>query len=210
MALPKSYLMTVKNLEGILQAIQTAKAPERFTVRFLESLDFKSTTDRLVIGVLKMLGFVREDGAPTQRYFEFLDQTQSARILRDAIQEAYADLFAVNVNAHKMSREELINKLRTLSQGQLSDAVIEKMAMTFTGLVKLADFEAPPSKPATPSPETETLSANTKPPAPEHKIHEASRGKLGGLVYNIQIVLPESRDPAVYDALFRALKEHLL
>ena len=30
------------------------------------------------------------------------------------------------------------------------------------------------------------------------------------LHYNIQIHLPESRDPAVYDAIFRSLKEHLL
>lgn len=34
-------------------------------------------------------------------------------------------------------------------------------------------------------------------------------GALGGLVYNIQIQLPESRDPVVYDALFRSLKAHL-
>lgn len=34
--------------------------------------------------------------------------------------------------------------------------------------------------------------------------------RLGGLVYNIQIQLPESRDPTVYDALFRSLKVHLL
>jgi hypothetical protein len=37
-------------------------------------------------------------------------------------------------------------------------------------------------------------------------------GRLGtnGLVYNINIHLPESRDPAVYDALFRSLRRHLL
>jgi hypothetical protein len=34
--------------------------------------------------------------------------------------------------------------------------------------------------------------------------------ELGGLVYNIQLILPADRDKAVYDALFRSLKEHLL
>jgi hypothetical protein len=29
------------------------------------------------------------------------------------------------------------------------------------------------------------------------------------LHYNIQIHLPESRDPAVYEALFKSLKKHL-
>jgi hypothetical protein len=34
--------------------------------------------------------------------------------------------------------------------------------------------------------------------------------RLGGFVYNVELHLPESRDPAVYEALFRALKSHLL
>lgn len=34
--------------------------------------------------------------------------------------------------------------------------------------------------------------------------------RLGGLAYNINIHLPESRDQAVYDALFKSLREHLL
>jgi hypothetical protein len=34
--------------------------------------------------------------------------------------------------------------------------------------------------------------------------------RLGGFVYNVELHLPESRDPAVYEALFRALKTHLL
>ena len=58
MALPRSYLTSSKNLQAIFEAIRTAQAPEKFTLRFLESLDFKSTSDRLVIGVLKAIGFL--------------------------------------------------------------------------------------------------------------------------------------------------------
>ena len=43
---------------------------------------------------------------------------------------------------------------------------------------------------------------------------ESSEGReravLPTLVYTIQIQLPESRDPAVYDALFKSLKDHLM
>jgi hypothetical protein len=35
-ALPTSYLTSAKNLEAIVDAIRNAKAPERFTSRFLE------------------------------------------------------------------------------------------------------------------------------------------------------------------------------
>ncbi len=37
MALPTAYLTSTKNLDGILSAIQTAQAPPRFTLSFLES-----------------------------------------------------------------------------------------------------------------------------------------------------------------------------
>jgi hypothetical protein len=205
MALPTSYLTSIKNLEGILNAIKTAQAPEKFTQRFLESLEFKNVSDRLVIGVLKSLGFLADDGKPTQRYFNFLDQTQSAKVLAEGIKQAYADLFAVNVNASTLSREEIINKFRTLSQGQLSDSVLDKLAMTFTALVKHADFQSPRAQlPAVPEPQTEKSKDDLTKNKEEH-----SKTKIGGLVYNIQLILPESRDPAVYDALFKSLREHL-
>jgi len=207
MALPKAYLMTVKNLEAALNAIKTAQAPEKFTQKFLETLEFKSTSDRLLIGVLKSLKFIGDEGKPTQRYFEFLDQTQSGKVLAEGIKEAYADLFAVNVNANQMSRDDIVNKLKTLSQGQLSEAVIDKMAMTFTGLVKLADFSATRQQRTSPTGDagTEKLKEDTQKPKDEHP-----KSKIAGLAYNIHLILPESRDPAVYDALFKSLKDHLL
>lgn len=53
MALPTAYLTSTKNLEAIFNAIQSAKAPPKFTQRFLEDLGFKSAADRLVINMLK-------------------------------------------------------------------------------------------------------------------------------------------------------------
>ena len=205
MALPTAYLTSIKNLPAILDSIKTAQAPEKFTVRFLESLEFKSTSDRLVIGVLKSLGFLGDDGRPTQRYFEFLDQTQSEAILANAIREAYSDLFAVNIHADQLSREEVKNKFKTLSQGQYSDAVLDKMTSTFTALVSLADFKSAAVSKVPSSPPTEPKLGEPK-NEEEPRVREL---KIDGLVYNIQIVLPESRDPAVYDALFSSLRRHL-
>jgi len=68
MALPDSYTVKPGSIPAYLEAILNAEAPERFTIKFLEGLEFKSTNDRLFIGVLKDLGFLDEDGIPTQRY----------------------------------------------------------------------------------------------------------------------------------------------
>lgn len=199
MAVPTAYLTSTKNLTAILDAIKGAQAPERFSTRFLESLGFKSSSDRLIVSLLKALGLLDAGGRPTDRYFAFLDKTRSNRVLAEALREAYADLFQLNVNAQNMSREEVKNKFKTLTEGQASESVIDKMSMTFKALASQADFSQPPGEP--PSPEEEVL------PPPEQP--EYLPPALGGLTYNIQIVLPESRDPAVYEALFRGLKEHL-
>jgi hypothetical protein len=211
MALPTSYLTSAKNLESIFDSIRNAKAPDKFTVRFLESLDFKSNADRLIIGVLKSLGFLDSEGRPQDRYFRFLDQTQSGTVLAEAIEDAYSDLYQTNKQAHSLSKPDIVNKLKTLSQGQLSESVLDKSAMTFLSLAKFADFDkrpAPATAPVSPllpeQPSETRKDPGTSAPA------ALSSKSLGGLHYNIQIILPDSRDPKVYDALFRSLKEHLL
>jgi hypothetical protein len=212
MALPTAYLTSQKNLEAILAAIQTAKAPESFTQKFLGDLGFKSSSDRLVINVLKSVGLLTDDGTPTQRYFEYLDQTQSDRVLAEGVMEAYADLFQLNTNAETMERAEVINKLRTISEGKLTDAVLKKMAMTFKALVDRSDFKAARAV----APE-EGNGGNGGGDGGDDQEEEAEEGDprgggslvIDGLVYNLQIQLPESRDPKVYDALFQSLKKHL-
>ena len=205
MALPTSYLTSAKNLDGIFAAIQGAQAPEKFTQAFLESLEFKSNSDRLIIGVLKAIGFLDDSGRPKDRYFRFLDQTQAPKVLAEGIREAYQDLFRVNTKAHELSKQEVINKFKTLGQGQISEPVLDKMASTFTALVKLADFQSPVAAHAIPPADGKMQDEALDRAPPVHP-----GVKLGGLVYNIQIVLPESRDAAVYDALFSSLRRHLL
>lgn len=212
MSLPTSYMNSVKRIPDILEAIQTAQAPQTFHTRFLEQLGFKSKGDRLVIGVLKDLGFLDDKGTPTERYYRFLDQSHSGAVLAEGIREAWSDLFAINVNAHQMQKAEFVGKLKTLSQGQLSDRVIDCHYMTFSALVKNADFTSHSVKQ---KPKVEPEKGEPK-EVDKTKVDSSSGGdggrsnlEFGGLVYNIQIVLPESRDPAVYDALFKSLKEHL-
>lgn len=216
MGLTTAYLTSTKDLEEFFNALVTAQAPEQFTIGFLQKLDFTSSAHRLFIGMLKGLGFLSENGEPTQRYYDFLDQTRSKVVLAEAVREAYSDLFAINKSANTLTVDEAKNKLRTLTQGKKTDDVIAKMANTFAALCTLADWTAQVATdvlPVTPpaDPPTDMLKGSespphvTAPPRPPASLQLAQ----GGLHYNIQIHLPESRDPAVYDAIFRALREHL-
>lgn len=124
MPLMQNYLVKFGNAEEFFNAIRGAKAPERFTTKFLKDLGFNSSNDRLYVGVLKGLGFLDENGAPTQTYFEFLDPAQSGIVLAQAIEQAYGDLFAINRKANELTVEDVRGKLKTLTQGQKSDHVI--------------------------------------------------------------------------------------
>ena len=209
MALSDAYLSQVKNLSQILRAIRQAQPPERFTHKFLAGLDFKSTNDRGIIGVLKALGFTDESGVPKQPYFDYMDDERHKVVLADGIRRAYAELFQLNNKANERDVAWVKNKLKMLTQGAKSDAVLPKMAATFIALCKEADFtnpaiakeskgEAPVEIPS--SPES----------APDHQPQGHGKQHRFALAYNIHIELPAVRDQAVYDAIFKSLRDNLL
>jgi hypothetical protein len=218
-ALPNSYTVKPGSIPAYFEAMLNAEAPERFSTRFLEGLDFKSNNDRTFIGILKELGFIDADGVPKDRYFEFLDRSQSQRVVAVGVREAFADLFTINKNAETLSSEEVRNKLRTLYKGTKKDNVIQRIASTFAALCEYADFRTPPKKDARDE-SALTREAEVKKKLPEatdaksrtedtREIPAANSLALDSLQYHINIVLPESRDQSVYDALFKSLREHL-
>ncbi len=207
MTLPDNYTVKPGSIPAYLDAIVNAEAPDRFTLRFLENLDFKSTNDRLFIGVLKDLGFLDEDGVPTQRYFQFLDRSQSAKVLAEGIRDAYSDLFAVNKEAYKLSSDDVKNKLRTLYAGAKKDGLIGRIASTFTALCEWADFSGAPAKEIIKKEKDDERKKDIPPKNEEG--HDSKGLSLDSLQYHINIVLPETRDQGVYDSIFKAMKDHL-
>lgn len=118
MALPNSYTLKTGAIPAYFEAILNAEAPDRVSQKFLEGIGLNSSNDRLLIGILKELGFLNTDGAPQDRYYLFLDRSNSARVLAEGIRDAYSDLFAVNTTAHKLNADQAFNKLRTLYKGE--------------------------------------------------------------------------------------------
>ena len=216
MALPDSYTLKPGSIPAYFDAMVSAQPPERFSLKFLENLGFTSTNDRLFVGILKDLGFLNRDGAPQSRYFSFLDKSQSKKILAEGIREAFADLFAINTKANEYTTKDTTNKLRSLYAGKKTDLVISNIAKTFKALSAYADFSdlptaKSPTVPDLPATPTETGENASSPINEKFTVSNQSSGgvKAIGLQYHINIVLPETRDQSVYDAIFKALREHL-
>ncbi|MFQ9298290.1 MAG: DUF5343 domain-containing protein [Clostridia bacterium] len=209
MSLTNAYLTSTKNLEPVINAVLTAKAPDRFTYKFLEDLGFKSSNDRLYINLFKALGLLDESGSPTERYYRFLDQGIYKEVLAEGIREAYEDLFNININAQSLSTDEVKNKLRTLTQGQKTEKVISLMAMTFSALCSIADWNEKENKTKIVEIQTKEEVKSQEPKPVEEKIISNSKKEKLELHYDIQIHLPETRDESVYDAIFSSMKKHL-
>src|SRR5690606_3071416 len=124
----------------------------------------------------------------------------------EGIKEAYSELFAINKTANKLDANEIHNKLRTLYAGQKTDNTTSLIAKTFESLAGLADFSQDAYIP-------DSVNSSELPfeeDVPTEQIKQSgtvARERIGvkSLQYHINIVLPESRDQAVYDAIFRSL-----
>lgn len=208
MALPTSYMTgSFSKIPQYFDTLLTARAPEKFTVKFLADLSFTSSNDRQFINVLKSIGFLDDSGVPTERYFKFLDQSCSKQMVAEGVKEAYVDLFNLNVSAYSMTQAEVEGKFKTLTNGSKATTTITQMAKTFTALCGYADWSDTPivaeSVTVVSQPEQTTPVVPLTTPVTES--HSAGFD----LNYNIHIHLPATRDQSVYDALFASLAKHI-
>jgi hypothetical protein len=209
MNVTSAYLYTASTLPQILEAIQRAQVPPKFTNPFLQALGFKSTNDRAFINVWKGLGFLDGSSSPTESYKQFRDKAIAKNVLGRQVKLAYKGLFEVDENAQSMSMEAVKGKLATLTGKD--ETVVKKMAATFKALCKEADFtakefnETPPRNPV----DSATAAAEV---VVESPALDEVQPRLSGLSFShtIYINLPATRDIAVYDAIFKSIREHLL
>lgn len=203
-------MVSQKNIEPIFEKIKSGTPPSKFTTSHLKSIGFTSSNDRGIIPLLKDLDFLSSDGTPTKRYFKFRDESQSQKVLGEALLDAYEDAFHVAENPNSADRKALEGKFKT--EHGSSDNTASLQAATFLKLLSLADLDAarqttPPEHSAPSEPAELDQGDHTptpKAPIPQ-KLHLTS-----GLHYNIQIHLPATKEVEVYNAIFKSLKENLI
>lgn len=210
MSLPTSYMTgSFTKIPQYFDTMLTAKAPDKFTTKFMADLGFTSSNDRQFVNVLKAIGFLDDSGTPTERYFKFLDQSFSKQMVAEGIREAYEDLFALNTSAHKLTKAEVEGKFKTLTNGSKENATIGYMASTFLNLCGYADWsDAQSSTIQIKSSNTDTAQNNNTEIPNSIPVLSSERGRID-LNYDIHIHLPATRDQAVYDALFASLAKHI-
>jgi len=201
-----SYItVSGKRLKDFLAKIQVLGVPTtEVKPTWLATIGFKGGNEYTLLRILKFIGFIDASDKPTSRWTAYKNKTEAPKILAQAIHESYSELFELYPKAHKASDTNLMD---FFSDTGKADPTVKKMVLTFKTLCELADFEAakkePPPKQPEPTPAREALEQKSK-----TIYHGLGEGVTINI--NIQLTLPETKDPEVYRSFFQALKNNLL
>jgi len=197
----------------ILDKIKEAKAPERFSVDFLGTvLGYSSGSARPFISLAKRIGLINSDGSPSSLYHRFRgSEDESKSAMAEAIRKGYAPLYKRNEYAHNLDKKKLEGLIREITGMEEGNSVLRAITGTYEALKKYADFDAVPGEGSS---ERAERNDGGDSGAADGDGGSRGQGDLNGMPmrfgYTININLPDTNDIAVFNAIFKSMKEHLL
>jgi hypothetical protein len=198
------YLASPGSVKTALEKIRTAATPDRVTQDFMTTkLQIKGGTGTALIPFLKKIGLVASDGAPTELYKRFRNPSIGGTAIADAIKQGYAPLEQVNEYFYELPDQDLMNLILQVTELDHDNQVAKLVFSTLKGLKNFADFKETDVENS-----AESKELTIPPPSASGPVHQPT--KLGmNLSYTINLNLPATSDQAVFNAIFKSLKEHL-
>jgi hypothetical protein len=205
-ALP--YVTAPGNIERALTGIKSAATPPRVNQDFVKTiLKIPGGSGAQMTSYLKKIGFANADGTPSDIYRRFRNPSTAGSAAADSIKFAYGPLYTRNEYMHQLSDEKL-KGLIIEETGQGSDSnVVSLVLAAIKSLKKHANWDG-----------ASVEVKDTLPAAISSTSGDAEQGNgrsavssLGmDLSYTINLNLPATTDVAVFNAIFKSLKENLL
>ncbi len=200
------YVNQPGSMVKILEKIQSAKTPDRFTTDFLTTkLGFKGGNSRQFMPLAKRLGLLASDGSPTDLYKKFRNTDSAKAAMAEALRTGYKEVFERNEYAYKLDREKFKGLVVEITGLEPDNRVVQLICQTWDNLQKLADFELDLPVDKSDDDENEASPAGS---GTEHRKRDHEFPV--GLSYVINLVLPKTDDPAVFNAIFKSLRDNLL
>ncbi len=203
MATKLPYVVQPNLMAKILEKIKEAKTPDRFTHDFLATkLKFSGGNYRQFIPLAKKLALLNSDGSPSDLYKKFRNSKSSKAAMAAALRKGYAEVFERNEYAGSLSKEDFKGLVVEITGLEQKDRIVQLTCQTFETLKPFANFEA----------KLTSINDDTDGKREEEKgggVSEEREFDLG-LNYTINLVLPKTDDPAVFNAIFRSLRDNLL
>lgn len=201
------YLQAHGNIKKALDKITNATVPPKFTQDFLATtLDMPGGGARPVIKFLKRAGFLASDSTPTDLYKQFRNQSQRGAAAAQGLRNAYAELYVANEYVHNANDKDLKGLIVQVTGLEQDSKLVPAMVGSFKALKEYADFEAGGVE-LDQQPQNENNGNNGDYQRPPLSIPAHGGLQLG---YTINLNLPATTDIAVFNAIFKSLREHLL
>jgi len=205
------YLTASGTLKKALDRLIEASRPDKFNHDFLENvLKLKGGSARATVPILKRTGFLGSDGSPTDLYARFRTEGGRGPAALQALKIGFPEIFKRSEYAHSVDDTKLRDIVVEITGLKPSDTVAQAIKATFNVLKGYIPVGMDSSAADDEVSSEEAASATQAQP---HASNGAgSRGRQGqlGLSYNINVVLPETSDMRVLNAIFRSLKDNLL
>jgi Family of unknown function (DUF5343) len=197
------YVTAYGNIKKALDKVQAASTPARFTHDFLATkLGMSGGSARPVVPFFKRIGFIGSDGSPTELYKQFRGtDSQRGAAAAEGLKRGYAPLYEINEYAHELAEAALKALIVQVTGEEKGSRTVNLIAKSFKALDSFADHDASAEEPVDIDSREEE--------AEEEPGNSGGKPKLG-LNYTINLQLPATSDVAVFNAIFKSLREHLL
>jgi len=205
MASKLPYVASPTLMPKIFEKIKKAKTPDRFTHDYLSTkLGFKGGNYKQFIPLAKKLKFLNSDGSPTDLYKKFRNVSTSEAAMAAALREGYWEVFERNEYANSQTTEEFKGLVVEITGLESGNRVVQLICQTFGLLKAMANFDVSLGDSAKGEEDSSFKTID-----PDGISVEENEIDLN-LSYTINLVLPKSDDPAVFNAIFRSLRQNLL
>lgn len=205
------YLTASGTLKRALERLIDASRPDKFNADFLENvLKLSGGAARATIPIMKKMGFLSSDGVPTDLYAKFRTEGGRPAAALAGLRNGFPEIFKRSEYAHTVDDNKIRDIILEITGLKASDPVAQAIKSTFNVVKSFIPAGADLST------SDDDLSAQDDAANGSQNGQAELSGNGGrtrnsvGLVYNINIVLPETSDIKVLNAIFRSVKENLL
>lgn len=220
MASTYPYTNSVAGLVSTLEQLRKVFPPS-VTTATVAQWGFAPNNERYVIGVLKHLKIIDEDGKKSShasRVFLLHKDDAFQAEFSKIVREAYPKLFEIRGDdAWACDQDTLITFFRQAAES--SATVGRRQARTFQALAGIAGKQhtARPASSAESTPRKPKARSRKKPPAPTKpsapavpEVPQPTEARRVGLTVRIELNLPATTDQRVYDGIFKSVRKHLI
>jgi Family of unknown function (DUF5343) len=196
------YLASYKNVGKLFEKIETAKAPEAFTTRFLaDTIGLTSPNDRSLITMLKKMDFLDGGARPSDKYGLLKNKSVAKAAIADGLRKLYGPLFDANEKANELTPEDLKGLIAQVTGSEKN--IVAAIAYTFNAIAKNADFtkSATPEEKRDDKKDDDKGDDDTKSP-----LSPKPSGVRTDFHFNIQVHLPANGTEETYLNIFNALR----